>query len=42
MSTFFQVSGMLAWLAIAAIVAVLVFLNALGRRPVKARLNQPK
>ena len=41
MNTFFQVSGILAWLAVAAVVGILLVLNALGRRSVKARLNQP-
>src|SRR5687767_8154695 len=41
MSTFFQVSGVLAWLTIGLVFTLLVILNALGRRPVKRRLSQP-
>jgi aspartyl/asparaginyl beta-hydroxylase (cupin superfamily) len=41
MGTFLQASGVVAWLVIGFIFAILAFLNALGRGPVKRRLNQP-
>ena len=41
MGTFFQLSGVLAWAAVALVVAVIVVLRALKRGPVKRRLNSP-
>jgi len=41
MSTFLQVSGVIAWLAVAFVFAVLVALNLLGRRVVQSRLHTP-
>jgi aspartyl/asparaginyl beta-hydroxylase (cupin superfamily) len=41
MGTFFQVSGVLAWLAVAFVVAVIVVVRGLKKAPIRRRLNQP-
>lgn len=41
MTTFFQVSGILAWAAVALVISIIVLLKVLERGPVKRRLYGP-